>query len=257
MGCGQARADVVRAAGTDRPAGARARSWRAAVKVIACGVCRTDLHLAEGDLPPHHPRTTPGHEVVGQVVGDRSRHDPVRGPATGSARPGWPAPTGRAASAAAARRTSARGPPTPAGTSTAGTPSTSPWRTRSRTRSRAASATPSSRRCCARASSATGPWCAPRCPPGGTLGIWGFGGSAHLAAQVAMAQGAQVHVFTRAPGRPRPGPRAWARRRSRIRSTPRRCRWTRPSCSPRSAASCPPRWPRWTATGRWPSPGST
>ncbi len=27
-------------------------------------------------------------------------------------------------------------------------------------------------------------------PPGGTLGIWGFGGSAHLAAQVAMAQGA-------------------------------------------------------------------
>jgi alcohol dehydrogenase, propanol-preferring len=34
-------------------------------------------------------------------------------------------------------------------------------------------------------------------PPGGTLGIWGFGGSAHLAAQVAMAQGAEVHVFTR------------------------------------------------------------
>ncbi len=38
------------------------------VKVIACGVCRTDLHLAEGDLPPHHPRLTPGHEVVGQVT---------------------------------------------------------------------------------------------------------------------------------------------------------------------------------------------
>ena len=36
-------------------------------------------------------------------------------------------------------------------------------------------------------------------PPGGTLGIWGFGGSAHLAAQVAIAQGAAVHVFTRAP----------------------------------------------------------
>jgi len=36
-------------------------------------------------------------------------------------------------------------------------------------------------------------------PPGGTLGIWGFGGSAHLAAQVAIAQGAVVHVFTRAP----------------------------------------------------------
>jgi len=36
-------------------------------------------------------------------------------------------------------------------------------------------------------------------PPGGTLGIWGFGGSAHLAAQIAMGQGAAVHVFTRAP----------------------------------------------------------
>jgi propanol-preferring alcohol dehydrogenase len=35
-------------------------------------------------------------------------------------------------------------------------------------------------------------------PPGGTLGIWGFGGSAHLTAQVATAQGAAVHVFTRA-----------------------------------------------------------
>jgi propanol-preferring alcohol dehydrogenase len=38
-----------------------------------------------------------------------------------------------------------------------------------------------------------------RLPPGGTLGIWGFGGSAHLAAQIAMGQGAAVHVFTRAP----------------------------------------------------------
>src|SRR5258708_321429 len=36
-------------------------------------------------------------------------------------------------------------------------------------------------------------------PPGGRLGLYGFGGSAHLAAQVAMASGAAVHVFTRAP----------------------------------------------------------
>ncbi len=35
-------------------------------------------------------------------------------------------------------------------------------------------------------------------PRGGRLGIYGFGGSAHLAAQVAMAQGATVHVMTRA-----------------------------------------------------------
>ncbi len=37
------------------------------VQVLACGVCRTDLHLAEGDLPVHRPQTTPGHEVVGRV----------------------------------------------------------------------------------------------------------------------------------------------------------------------------------------------
>ncbi len=35
-------------------------------------------------------------------------------------------------------------------------------------------------------------------PPGGRLGIYGFGGSAHLAAQIAIAAGAAVHVFTRA-----------------------------------------------------------
>ncbi len=37
------------------------------VRVKTCGVCRTDLHVAEGDLPPHHPRIIPGHEVVGVV----------------------------------------------------------------------------------------------------------------------------------------------------------------------------------------------
>ena len=38
------------------------------VRVRVCGVCRTDLHLAEGDLPPRRPDTIPGHEVVGEVV---------------------------------------------------------------------------------------------------------------------------------------------------------------------------------------------
>jgi alcohol dehydrogenase, propanol-preferring len=37
------------------------------VRISCCGVCRTDLHLAAGDLPPHRARTTPGHEVVGTV----------------------------------------------------------------------------------------------------------------------------------------------------------------------------------------------
>src|SRR5258708_17807847 len=38
------------------------------IRVLRCGVCRTDLHLAEGDLPPRRPDVTPGHEVVGEVV---------------------------------------------------------------------------------------------------------------------------------------------------------------------------------------------
>jgi propanol-preferring alcohol dehydrogenase len=38
------------------------------VEVLACGVCRTDLHVADGDLPwPGHP-VVPGHEVVGRVL---------------------------------------------------------------------------------------------------------------------------------------------------------------------------------------------
>jgi len=36
-------------------------------------------------------------------------------------------------------------------------------------------------------------------PPGGRLGIYGFGASAHLTAQIALAEGATVHVLTRAP----------------------------------------------------------
>ena len=38
------------------------------VKVHACGVCRTDLHLVEGDLSPRRPGVVPGHEVVGHVA---------------------------------------------------------------------------------------------------------------------------------------------------------------------------------------------
>lgn len=39
------------------------------VEVRACGVCRTDLHVLDGDLPFPGHRVVPGHEVVGRVVG--------------------------------------------------------------------------------------------------------------------------------------------------------------------------------------------
>jgi alcohol dehydrogenase, propanol-preferring len=38
------------------------------VRVEVCGVCRTDLHVVEGDLPPKRSSVVPGHEVVGKVV---------------------------------------------------------------------------------------------------------------------------------------------------------------------------------------------
>jgi propanol-preferring alcohol dehydrogenase len=37
------------------------------VRVLACGVCRTDLHVADGDLPISRP-VVPGHEIVGEVL---------------------------------------------------------------------------------------------------------------------------------------------------------------------------------------------
>ena len=43
------------------------------VKVLACGVCRTDLHLVDGELPACRYPVTPGHEVVGQVVNGGER----------------------------------------------------------------------------------------------------------------------------------------------------------------------------------------
>lgn len=38
------------------------------VRVLACGVCRTDLHIADGELAPHLLPLVPGHEIVGSVV---------------------------------------------------------------------------------------------------------------------------------------------------------------------------------------------
>ncbi|MDB5845086.1 MAG: Alcohol dehydrogenase GroES domain protein [Polaromonas sp.] len=46
----------------------QAASHDVVVRVLACGVCRTDLHIIDGDLPPHRRGVVPGHEVVGQIV---------------------------------------------------------------------------------------------------------------------------------------------------------------------------------------------
>ncbi|WP_369252004.1 zinc-binding alcohol dehydrogenase family protein [Streptomyces sp. R41] len=168
------------------------------VHVRACGVCRTDLHVAEGDLPVHRPGVTPGHEVVGVVAGTG---DDVSGFALGdrvgvawlrrtdgtcryclrgsenlcpaSVYTGWDADGGYAeyttVPAAYAYRLPddvddiALAPLLCAGII--------------------------GYRALLRAS----------LPPGGRLGLYGFGGSAHLCAQLAVAQRATVHVLTRDP----------------------------------------------------------
>ena len=37
------------------------------IKVTACGVCRTDLHVVDGELPDPHLPIIPGHEIVGRI----------------------------------------------------------------------------------------------------------------------------------------------------------------------------------------------
>src|SRR5690242_11536048 len=37
------------------------------VKVLACGVCRTDLHVVDGELPALRLPVVPGHEIVGRI----------------------------------------------------------------------------------------------------------------------------------------------------------------------------------------------
>jgi D-arabinose 1-dehydrogenase-like Zn-dependent alcohol dehydrogenase len=46
------------------------------LEVLACGVCRTDLHVVDGELPQIPHPITPGHEIVGRVV---ARGDAVTG----------------------------------------------------------------------------------------------------------------------------------------------------------------------------------
>jgi len=44
------------------------REHEVLLQVLACGVCRTDLHLVDGELPRAHFPITPGHEIVARVI---------------------------------------------------------------------------------------------------------------------------------------------------------------------------------------------
>jgi alcohol dehydrogenase, propanol-preferring len=166
------------------------------VKVSVCGVCRTDLHLAEGDLPPKRPQVIPGHEIVGAVdavgpgtnrfaVGDRIGIPWLRA-TCGRCRfcrrgdenlcvsprfTGWDDDGGYAEHAVVDE---AYAYPLPDAFDDAqAAPLLCAGIIGYRALRRAA------------------------LPAGGRLGIYGFGASAHLAAQVALFEGARVHVLTR------------------------------------------------------------
>jgi propanol-preferring alcohol dehydrogenase len=169
------------------------------VRIICCGVCRTDLHLAEGDLLPKRPNVTPGHEVVGVVdalgagasrfsVGDRVGVAWLGG-TDGSCRfcrrgaenlcigptfTGWHTDGGYADFCLVDE---AFGYALPVGIDDE---HLAPL-------------------LCAGIIGYRALVCA-AVPPGGALGIYGFGGSAHLTAQIALAQGLRVHVLTRGEG---------------------------------------------------------
>ena len=67
---------LMQAAVLDRPKNLQVRAVAATLlqpnkvllKVRACGVCRTDLHIVEGDLPALKPNVIPGHQIVGDIV---------------------------------------------------------------------------------------------------------------------------------------------------------------------------------------------
>ncbi|WP_241731393.1 zinc-binding alcohol dehydrogenase family protein, partial [Dietzia sp. B44] len=169
------------------------------LRVLTCGVCRTDLHVATGDLPCRRPRVVPGHEIVGEVVGsgpgcvrfltgDRVGVPWLRATcgSCGACRAGrenlcarssytgWDADGGYAEFTTAAEAFAYALPDGIDDLSAA--PLLCAGIIGYRALKRAA------------------------LPPGGRLGVYGFGGSAHLTAQLALAQGAEVHVLTRGEG---------------------------------------------------------
>jgi propanol-preferring alcohol dehydrogenase len=55
----------------------RVRSGHVLLRVKACGVCRTDLHIVEGELAPKQVRLIPGHQIVGEVIDGASDDLPL------------------------------------------------------------------------------------------------------------------------------------------------------------------------------------
>lgn len=166
------------------------------VRIEVCGVCRTDLHLVEGDLELRHPGVVPGHQVVGRVDG--------AGPAAARFRPGDRVGLAWLRRACGRCRFCARG-----AENLCLLPSFTGWDADGGYAEWAvvpedfAYALPDdvvpeqvAPLLCA---GIIGFRAYKRCgvAPGGRLGLWGFGNSAHITLQVARHHGCEVYVFSR------------------------------------------------------------
>jgi len=168
------------------------------VDITVCGICRTDLHLAEGDLAPHRPQAVPGHEAVGVVAETGARCSRFKagdrvgvawlGDACGTCRycrrgdenlcvspvfTGWDRDGGYAEQLTVAEDFAY--PLPDAFTDEQAAPLLCSGIIGYRALKRA------------------------ELPADGRLGIYGFGSSAHITAQLAIKQGASVYVMTRSP----------------------------------------------------------
>ena len=168
------------------------------VRVRVCGVCRTDLHLTEGDLSPRHDLVIPGHEVVGIV--DHLGAECVRFSEGDRVGIPWLAHTCGTCRFCTAGRENLCLAPTFTGWDLDGGYADYVVADEEYAYSvpGAFSDEEAAPLLCAgiigfRALRRS------QLPSGGRLGIYGFGGSAHITAQIAIAEGARVHVVTRAP----------------------------------------------------------
>ncbi|HWJ81689.1 MAG TPA: zinc-dependent alcohol dehydrogenase family protein [Nocardioides sp.] len=166
------------------------------VRVSACGVCRTDLHLADHDLGPRRPMAVPGHEIVGRVVhaGERTTrfHEGDRLGVAWLRRTCGACAACRRGAENLCRRSEYTGWDADGGFADyAVVPEAFAYRLPEKYGD--AEAAP------LLCSGIIGYRALKRAavPPGGRLGIYGFGASAHLTAQLAIAQGFEVHVLTR------------------------------------------------------------
>jgi alcohol dehydrogenase, propanol-preferring len=166
------------------------------LRVRVCGVCRTDLHLTEGDLLPRRPRVTPGHEVVGIV-------DQL-GPGSNRWRVGdrlgvpWLAHTCGTCAFCVSGRENLCVAPRFTGWDVDG--GYAPYVVVDEAYAYALPGEFDDVEAAPLLCAGIIGYRALRrsnLPEGGRLGLYGFGGSAHLTAQVALARGARVHVMTR------------------------------------------------------------